>query len=82
VTQIGDRVSDLMQTFNTDRRNKESRFEEIHGSTAVTRRREVSWISGLESSEQVDLGVSERNSYKTLALWLLGEINRRRPILT
>jgi len=68
VTEIGDRVSYLMQTFNTDRGNIESRFEGLHGGAAISRKGEVGWVGGLETCEEVDLSVSECNSYEISAL--------------
>jgi hypothetical protein len=51
-----------VEAFDTKGRDELSRFEGIEGRRAVWWQGEMSWVSGLETSEDIDLRVCKCNS--------------------
>ncbi len=61
MTEIRDGISDLVQAFNRQRRNKLAGFEGRQCCATIERGREVRWIGSLNASEQVNLGKGKGN---------------------
>jgi hypothetical protein len=61
VSEIREGIPDLVKAFNSERRDELAGFEGFDGCGTIWWWGEASWVSGLETSKDVDLRVSECN---------------------
>jgi hypothetical protein len=62
IAEVGNGVSDLMKTFDGERRNELFGVEVREGSGAIRRWREAVWVESAEAVEKVNLVVCPCNA--------------------